>query len=135
MWPVLALGRLGALALRRAHEAGLDPELAEPQALVLVEPDDGPGQQVVLVAARVLEQVGAQLLRERGLVVLEAPVVVGGEPDRVLVRHVDARDRGGLVGVHLLRELARDLDRLHAGAEGAAEHAFDEALYAGFKVA
>ena len=87
------------------------------------------------MAAGVLEQVRAQLLRERGLVVLEALVVVGREPDRVLVRHVDARDRGGLVRVHLLRELARDLDRLHAGAEGAAEHAFDEALEAGFEVA
>jgi len=39
------------------------------------------------------------------------------------------------VGVHLLGELAGDLDRLHAGAEGAAEDAFDKALDAGFKVA
>jgi hypothetical protein len=39
------------------------------------------------------------------------------------------------VGVHLLRELARDLHRLHAGAEGAAENAFYEALYPGFEVA
>ena len=87
------------------------------------------------MVARVLEQVAAQLLRERGLVVLEALVVVRAEPDRVLVGHVDALDRGGLVGVHLLGELAGDLDRLHAGAEGAAEHALDEALDAGFKVA
>jgi hypothetical protein len=39
------------------------------------------------------------------------------------------------VGVHLLGELASDLDRLHAGAEGATEDTFDEALDAGFKVA
>jgi hypothetical protein len=39
------------------------------------------------------------------------------------------------VSVHLLRELARDLDRLYAGAEGAREHALDEALNASFKVA
>jgi len=39
------------------------------------------------------------------------------------------------VRVHLLGELARDLHRLHAGAEGAAEHALDEALNASFKVA
>jgi hypothetical protein len=39
------------------------------------------------------------------------------------------------VGVHLLRELARDLHRLHAGAEGAAENAFDETLNTGFEVA
>jgi hypothetical protein len=39
------------------------------------------------------------------------------------------------VSVHLLRQLARDLDRLHAGAEGAAEDALDEALDPGFQVA
>jgi hypothetical protein len=39
------------------------------------------------------------------------------------------------VRVHLLGELARDLDRLYAGAEGAAEDAFDETLNAGFEVA
>ena len=132
---VLALLRLGALALRRADQPGLDPELAEPEALVLVEVDDRPGEQVVVVVAGVLEQVAAELLGERGLVVLEALVVVGAEPDRVLVGHVDPLDRRRLVGVHLLGELAGDLHRLHAGAEGAAEDALDEALYAGFKVA
>jgi hypothetical protein len=39
------------------------------------------------------------------------------------------------VRIHLLGELARDLHRLHAGAEGAAEHAFDQALQTGFDVA
>jgi hypothetical protein len=39
------------------------------------------------------------------------------------------------VGVHLLGQLAGDLYRLHAGAEGAAENAFDETLNPGFEVA
>jgi hypothetical protein len=39
------------------------------------------------------------------------------------------------VRVHLLGELAGDLHRLHAGAEGAAEDAFYEALNTGFEVA
>jgi hypothetical protein len=39
------------------------------------------------------------------------------------------------VGVHLLGELACDLHRLHAGAEGTAEDTLNETLYAGFKVA
>src|SRR5215207_718563 len=77
----------------------------------------------------------AELLGERGLVVLEPLVVVWAEPHRVLVRHVNTLDGRCLVRVHLLGELARDLDWLHAGAEGTAEHAFDEALDAGFKVA
>jgi len=87
------------------------------------------------VVTSVLEQVTAQLLGQRGLVVLEALIVVRAEPDRVLVGHVDALNRGGLVRIHLLGELARDLHRLDAGAEGTAEHAFDEALDASFKVA
>jgi hypothetical protein len=123
--PVLALGRLGTLTGRRPHQPGLDPELAEPQALVLIEADDGAGEQVVVVAASVLEQVPAELLGERALVVLETGVVVRGEPDRVLVRDVDALHRRGLVRVHLLGELPCDLDRLHAGAECAAEDALD----------
>ena len=128
------LGRL-ALARRRLHQARLDPELAEPQALVGLEPDLGPGQQRVVVAARMLEQVCRQLLLERALVALEAFAVLGGEPDRVLVGNVDARHRGGPVSVHLLRQLARDLDRLHLRREGAAEHPFDEVLYPLLKVA
>ena len=87
------------------------------------------------MVAGVLEQMPAELLGERGLVVLEALVVVRAEPDGVLVGHVDALHRGRLVGVHLLGELAGDLDRLDAGAEGTAEHALDEALNASFKVA
>jgi hypothetical protein len=32
------------------------------------------------------------------------------------------------MGVHLLRQLARDLDRLHLRGEGTAEHPLDEVL-------
>jgi hypothetical protein len=39
------------------------------------------------------------------------------------------------VCVHLLGQLASDLDRLDAGTEGAAEDAFDETLNPGFEVA
>jgi hypothetical protein len=122
---LLALGRLGALAGRRLHHPRLDPELAQAQAVVLVELDDRAGEEVVVVAARVLEQVARELLLERGLVLLHALVVLLAEVDRVLVGHVDVLYRGGLVGVHLLGELARDLDRLDAGAEGAAEDPLD----------
>jgi hypothetical protein len=82
-----------------------------------------------------LEEMPAELLGERGLVVLEAPVILRAKPDRVLVGHVDPLHGGGLVRIHLLGELPGDLDRLHARAEGAAEDALDEALYPGFKVA
>ncbi len=37
--------------------------------------------------------------------------------------------------VHLLGQLAGELDRLHLGAEGAAEHPFDEAFDPGFEIA
>jgi len=132
---MLSLGRLGPLALRRANQTGLDPELPEPEAIVLIELDDRPGEEIVVVMPSVLEQMAAELLSQGGLVVLEALVVLGREPDRVLVRDVDPLHGGGLVGVHLLGELAGDLHRLHAGAEGAAEDAFDETLDTGFKVA
>ena len=57
---------------------------------------------------------------------LEALAVLGREPDDVLVRDVDARDRHGLVLVHLLGEPAGELDRAHLAAEDAAERALDE---------
>ena len=90
--PVLALRGLGALALRRPDQTSLDAELAEAKALVLVEVDDGSGEQVIFLMSSVLEQVPAELLGEGGLVVLEALVVVRAEPDGLLVRHVDPLD-------------------------------------------
>ena len=94
----------------------------------MLELDRGPGQQVVAAAARVLQQVAGQLLLERALVALQLGAVLLGEVDRVLVGDVDARDRGRLVGVHFLGQLAGQFDRLHLGAEGAAEDPLDEAF-------
>ena len=65
---------------------------------------------------------------QRVLVALELLAVGGGEVDRVLVRDVDARDGDGLVVVHLLRELARELDRLDVRPERAPEDALEERL-------
>jgi hypothetical protein len=64
----------------------------------------------------------------------EKGVLVGGEllpvgrrqVEDVLVRDVDARDRDRLVVVHLLGELAGQLDRLHVRPKGTAEDALDE---------
>ena len=135
MWPSSPWLGLLALVRRRLDQAGLDPELAEPQALVGLELDRRPGQQVVAAAAGVLEQVAGELLLERALVAFELGAVLAREVDRVLVGDVDACDRGGLVGVHLLGQLAGEFDRLHLGAEGAAEDPLDEAFDATLEVA
>jgi hypothetical protein len=76
----------------------------------------------------VLDQVLLQLVLQRGLVARELVAVVGREVDRVLVRDVDTRDGDVAVVVHLLRQLAGQLDRLDVGAEGTAEDAFEERL-------
>jgi hypothetical protein len=65
----------------------------------------------------VLEQITRELRRQLLLVALELLAVLGGQPDRVLVGRVDPRQRLHLVLVHLLGELARDLDRAHLGLE------------------
>jgi hypothetical protein len=132
---VLSLLRLGTLPLRGSHQTGLDTELAQPQALVLVQVNHRTRQQVVIMVSGMLEQMPTELLCERRLVVLEALVVVGTEPDGVLVGNVNPLDGRRLVGIHLLGELPCDLHGLHAGAEGAAEDTFDETLNAGFEVA
>ena len=75
-----------------------------------------------------LGEILLQLGDQRVLVALELPAVVGGEVDRVLVRDVDVRDGDVAVVVHLLDQLARQLDGLDVRAERAAEHAFEEAL-------
>ena len=135
MWPSSPWLRRLALVRRRLDQTGLDAELAEAQALVGLELDRGPGQQVVVAAAGVVEQIAGELLLERALVAFELDPVLLGEVDGVLVGHVDAGDPGGLVGVHLLGQLAGELDRLHLGAEGAAEDPLDEAFDATLEVA
>ena len=77
---LLTLRWLLALARGRLHQPGLNPELAEPQALVGLELDLGARQQRVVVAAGVLEEVARQLLLQRPLISLEPPPVFGGEP-------------------------------------------------------
>ena len=125
---LLALGRAPPLARRRLHQPRLDPELAEAEPLVGLELDLGTGQQVVAAAAGVLEQVTGELLLERALIALEPVAVPAREEDRVLVRDIDALTTGGLVRVHFLGQPAGELDRLHLGAEGAAEDPLDEAF-------
>ena len=73
---LLALARRLALVGGRLDQPGLDPELAEAQALVGLELDRGPGQQVVAAPARVLEQVAGELLLERALVAFELDPVL-----------------------------------------------------------
>src|SRR5438046_127157 len=80
-------------------------------------------QQRVALSARVLGQVVLQLAEERALVAAEVLAVRRREVDRVLVRHVDPRDRDGAVVVHLLDELPRELDRLDVSPKRTAEDA------------
>src|SRR6476661_6448384 len=105
-----------------------DPELADAEILVGLEEDARGCQERVVLARRVLGEVLLELRHERVLVALELLAVAGGEVDRVLVRDIDARHRRRAVLVHLLRELACELDRLDVGAEGAAEDSFEDAL-------
>ena len=69
-----------------------------------------------------------QLEDERCLVVGELRPVAAAEIEGELIRRVGARDGRHAVVVHLLGQLPRELDRLHRGAEGAAEHPLEEAL-------
>src|SRR4051812_6883991 len=126
--PLFPLLRRRPLVRGRLHQPRLDPELAQPQPLVGLELDRGPGQQVVTAPPRVLQQVAGELLLERALVALEFAAVLTREEDRVLVGNVDALDRGGLVRVHFLRQFARQFDWLHLRAEGTAEDPLDEAF-------
>src|SRR5918994_125470 len=132
---LLARDGLLALARGRLDEPGLDAELSQPQPLVRLQRYLGARQQRVIAPSRVLQQVPGELLLQRSLVALEALVVLGREEDRVLVGDVHLRHRGGPVRVHLLGQLASDLDRLDLGAERTAEHALDEALDPGFEIA
>ena len=110
------------------HHARGDAELADAQVVVLLHEHHGRRQQRVALATGMLREVVGELREERVLVVPELVAVARREVERVLVRHVDARDRDGLGVVHLLRQLPCQLDRLHVRAEGAAEDALDERL-------
>jgi hypothetical protein len=117
---------LGRGVLRGADHPGLDAELAEVQRVVGLERHLRAGDEGELLLARMLEQVGAQLLGDLVLDVVEALAVVGGQPHHVLVRDVRARHRDRLVLVHLLRQPARELDRSDLRPEHAAERPLHE---------
>jgi hypothetical protein len=112
----------------RLHQPGLDPELSQPQPLVGLQLDLRARQQRVVVAARVLEQVPGQLLLQRAFISLQPLTVLGREPDGVLVGHVDAGHGRRAMRIHLLGQLASELDGLHLRREGATEHPFNEVL-------
>ena len=122
----LGHGRARPACLAALHHPRRDPEHAEAEVVVGAEDDVRRREHHVALAARVLGQVLLQLELERVLVGLELAAVVRREVDRVLVRDVDPRDGDGAVVVHLLDELARELDRLDVRPEGTAEHALDE---------
>ena len=121
----LAVGTLGPPRLDHARR---DPELAYGQVVVGLEQYAGRRQQRVVLALGVLADVLLELRLQGGLVPLELLAVGGREVDRVFVRHVDARHGDRLVVVHLLRELARELHRLHVRPEGTPEDALEERL-------
>ena len=125
---------LAVLVLRRPHEHRLDAELSEAQPFVGVELHRRAGYQGEPLVAGVLEQVVGELLGQPVLVALELLAVLGREVDVVLIRDVRAGNGDGLVVLHLLRELARDLDRLDARLERPAEGALEQPLELRFQV-
>ena len=129
------LGRGGCGSLRqgrdpvvRLRDARGDAELAHCEVVVDRELDARRRQQGVRLAPRVLGQVLLQLADEGALVGDELLAVGAREVDRVLVRDVDPGDGHRAVLVHLLGQLARQLDGLHVRPEGATENAFEKAL-------
>jgi len=125
--PGLARGRAFGALLRLDHPRR-DPELAHGEVAVRLHHDARLGEEGVALATCVLGEVLAQLVDERVLVRGELLPVGGREVDRVLVRDVDLRDRDRPVVVHLLRQLAGQLDRLDVRTEGAPEGTLDEAF-------
>src|ERR1039458_185062 len=120
-------GRVGLLTVTaRADQLRLNAEFPKRQPLVGVEGDQRAGRQYQLLATRMLEQVGAQLVDHLVLDTLVAGAVLWREPHRVLIWRVHARDRGGAMLVHLAGELAREFHRAHLRAEQAPESALDE---------
>ena len=83
------LGRLGLVPIH-AHEPRLDAELAEVQPIVGAELDHRSRDEREALAARMLEQVGAQLVDHLVLDAFVALAVLGRQPDRVLIRDIGA---------------------------------------------
>src|SRR5205814_2134080 len=102
-------------------------ERAHHELIIGLEQHQRARRQRVAFAAGVLDQVLGQLVAHLGLVGRELLAVGRVQVQRVLVGDVHAVDGDRLVVVHLLGQLARQLDRLHGGAKGAREHALEEA--------
>src|SRR6185437_6942571 len=117
--------RLGCAG--RALRGDGDPEGADGEVVVGLQQHQRTRRQRVALAPGVLDQVFDQLVSHLRLVGRELLAIGWVQEDGVLVRHVDAVDRDGLVVVHLLGQLACQLDRLHGRTERAREHALEEA--------
>src|SRR6185437_13646050 len=112
-----------------------DTEHPHGQVGLGLERDDGAGGGAVALAAGVLDQVLRELVAHLRLVRRELLTVGRVQIDRVGVRDVDAVDRDRAVVVHLLGQLAGQLDGLHGRSERATEEAFDKAPDPAFDVA
>src|SRR5919109_283603 len=106
----------------------LDPELPKAESLIGPELHRRARDEREPFAARVLQQVVRQLLLERALVTRELLAIARRQEDHVLVRDVRARDRDDLALFHLLRELARQLNRLYPRLESPAKGPLDKGL-------
>ena len=111
------------------------PNSPEAEPLVGAELDHGAADEREPLGARVLEQVGRQLVGDLALDRGISLAILRREVDDVLVRGIGAGERDGAVLVHLLGEPARHLDRPHLGPEQAAEAALDQIGELGLEVA
>jgi hypothetical protein len=85
-------------------------------------------RQRVALASRVLGQIAGQLGAEARLVGDELLAILRREIDRVGVGDVDGLDGDDLVVIHLLGQLAGQLDGLDVRLEGPADAALEDAL-------
>jgi hypothetical protein len=114
---------------RPLHDLGLDLELAGTEVVVLDEGHcHGPQELVPLVTGVLAGGVG-ELAGQHVGVGREALLVVGGEgDDDVVGNDPDAMNADHASPVERAGDLAADLDRLEAGAEGLGEGAFHQPL-------
>jgi hypothetical protein len=98
---------LGLVVLGDLDAPRLDAELAEPQMVVGAELDRRPGDHRQPVAARLLEQVRAQLVGNRLLDPDVALAVLRRQPDDVVVGDIGARAHR-LVRFHLPPQTMRE---------------------------
>ena len=123
------------LSSPRRPRADRDAEHPDGQVVLGLERDDGARRGAVALAAGVLDQVLLELVAHLRLVGRELLAVGRVQVDRVRVRDVDAVDRDRAVVVHLLGQLAGQLDGLDRRSERATEEAFDKAPDPPFDVA